>query len=487
MDDDAVTGATDDDDDDDDDDDGCAMSRRAVVSRNAGLLRELVVRSATEVSSSTSSSSSSAGVSMASCGGQRTTYATATKKKPTTAVKKKKPATATATATATKKRATKKASAGSAATPKISRRAKPPNGRTRALPHVAAMKTPLHESVLNDVAYKAVGPATWKRVGVEVPRRYPPPPKTNGAAPRGLPHASAAKFPLHESVLAEQRAGAQARMDAVKTQAGAKPAVPPPAAAVEMEAKTLLEPLSKPKSGSSSAVPATGAASSSSSSSSNAGGGHEEQQAASRTPFLAAAGAVLVAYLAYAVGADDPEDLPPPPRRSKPKSKAPAARRDVEVEVQIVKQPEEKELDSASKGTRAADAASTSPAAEKEKENEKEEAKKELNDAFSAAADFLANAEVGVVSQFDYFPRFYSLNNLSGPITHLLRLFHAAPDLSRAKINVCPARTHANRASDAAGVLRVVASPRLVPVSQPTFLSSSRIASRACQSMRRFI
>lgn len=82
----------------------------------------------------------------------------------------------------------------------------------------------------------------------------------------------------------------------------------------------------------------------------------------------------------------------------------------------------------------------------------------------------------------------FLFDNLSGPITHLSRLFHAAPDLSRAKINVCPARTHANRASDAAGVLRVVASPRLVPVSQPTFLSSSyHTFPRARQSIRRFL
>ena len=102
---------------------------------------------------------------------------------------------------------------------------------------------------------------------------------------------------------------------------------------------------------------------------------------------------MLVAYLAYAMGADDPEDLPPPPRRSKPKSKAPAARRDVEVEVQIMKQPEEKDLSSVSKGTRAANAATASSSAAGK---EKEEAKKELNDAFSAAAEFLANAEVSV-------------------------------------------------------------------------------------------
>lgn len=255
------------------------------------------------------------------------------------------------------------------------------------------MKTPLHESVLNDVAYKAVGLGKWKIVTADAPRKYRPPSKMSGAAPRGLPHASAAKFPLHESVLAEQRAAAQtrARADAIKGQVGVKPVVPPPAAAevgAAQAATTLREPLSKPKSGASAAVPAAAAATASSSSSS---AGHEEQQAASRTPFLAAAGAVLVAYLAYAMGADDPEDLPPPPRRSKPKSKAPAARRDVEVEVQIVKQPEEKDLGSASKGTRAANAATASSSAA-----EKEEAKKEMNDAFSAAAEFLANAEVSV-------------------------------------------------------------------------------------------
>ena len=328
------------------------------------------------------------------------TYATATKK-PTTATTTKKTTTKTGAAkkkpAATKKAATKKAAAASAAsatTPKISKRAKPPQGRTRALPHVEAMKTPLHESVLNDVGYKAVGLGKWKLVTADAPRKYSPPPKMNGAAPRGLPHASAAKFPLHESVLAEQRAAAQARVDATKGQVGVKPVVPPPAAAAEVGAAqatttTLREPLSKPKSGASSAVPAAA----SSSSSSSAGSGHEEQQTASRTPFLAAAGAVLVAYLAYAMGADDPEDLPPPPRRSKPKSKAPAARRDVEVEVQIVKQPEEKDLSSVSKGTRAANAATASSSAAGK---EKEEAKKELNDAFSAAAEFLANAEVSV-------------------------------------------------------------------------------------------
>jgi F0F1-type ATP synthase assembly protein I len=56
-----------------------------------------------------------------------------------------------------------------------------------------------------------------------------------------------------------------------------------------------------------------------------------------------------------------------------------------------VKQPEEKDLGSASKGTRAANAATASSSAA---EKEKEEAKKELDDAFSAAAEFLANAEV---------------------------------------------------------------------------------------------
>jgi mitofilin len=260
------------------------------------------------------------------------------------------------------------------------------------LPHVEAMKTPLHESVLNDVAYKAVGLGKWKIVTADAPRKYRAPPKMSGAAPRGLPHASAAKFPLHASVLAEQRAAAQARADAIKGHVEVQPVVPPPPAAEvgasQAAATTLREPLSKPKSGATSAVPAAAA---SSSSSSSAGGGHEEQQSASRTPFLAAAGAVLVAYLAYAMGADDPEDLPPPPRRSKPKSKAPAARRDVEVEVQIVKQPEENDLGSASKGTRAANAATASSSAA---EKEKEEAKKELDDAFSAAAEFLANAEV---------------------------------------------------------------------------------------------
>ena len=35
-------------------------------------------------------------------------------------------------------------------------------------------------------------------------------------------------------------------------------------------------------------------------------------------------------------------------------------------------------------------------------------------------------------------------------------------------LNASLARTHANRASTAAGVLRLVALPRLVPVSQPT-------------------
>jgi mitofilin len=35
-------------------------------------------------------------------------------------------------------------------------------------------------------------------------------------------------------------------------------------------------------------------------------------------------------------------------------------------------------------------------------------------------------------------------------------------------LNASLARTHANRASSAAGVLRLVALPRLVPVSQPT-------------------
>ena len=334
------------------------------------------------------------------CGGQRVaTYATATKKPTTTT---KKAATTTKTAAAKKKPATKRttkkaagATAASSTTPKISKRAKPPHGRTRALPHVEAMKTPLHESVLNDVGYKAVGLGKWKLVTADAPRKYRPPPKMNGAAPRGLPHASAAKFPLHESVLAEQRAAAQVRADATKVQVGVKPVVPPPAAAeveaAQVTATALREPLSKPKSGASSAVPA--AASASASSSSSAGGGHEEQQTASRTPFVAAAGAVLVAYLAYAMGADDPEDLPPPPRRSKPKSKAPAARRDVEVEVQIVKQPEEKDLGSVSKGTRAANAATASSSVA---EKEKEEAKKELNDAFSAAAEFLANAEVRV-------------------------------------------------------------------------------------------
>ena len=121
------------------------------------------------------------------CGGQRVaTYATATKKPTTT---KKKATTTTKTAAAKKKPATKRttkkaagATAASSTTPKISKRAKPPHGRTRALPHVEAMKTPLHESVLNDVGYKAVGLGKWKLVTADAPRKYRPPPKMNGAA-----------------------------------------------------------------------------------------------------------------------------------------------------------------------------------------------------------------------------------------------------------------------------------------------------------------
>ena len=347
-------------------------------------------------------------------------HATKTTKTTSTATR----ATATGTATARgggKGRAKAKTGTGTArAAPtkaKTSRTKKPPIGKIRAVPHAEAKKFPLHESVLGDPrTYKAtMGDAATAAKATARARASAPPPPTSGN--RVMPHAKAATFPLHESVLAEAKSMAT-------------------------KGTVLREPLSKPAGAAATAPPAA------------ANAAPTEESGSNRTALLAAAGAGIAAILAYSMSGVDEEDRPPPPRRTKPK--AAAARKDVEVQIEIVKQPDAKELKKSKKVTT------------ESKKDGKETSKDELSDAFSATADFLANVEVRNISYFcDAFSWGLILicRGFSVP-----RRTYQGPTL-----NASLARTHANRASSAAGVLRVVASPRLVPVSQPTsFTRTSR-------------
>ena len=62
-----------------------------------------------------------------------------------------------------------------------------------------------------------------------------------------------------------------------------------------------------------------------------------------------------------------------------------------------------------------------------------------------------------------------------GAYTHLSQLSMPRRTFHGPTLNASSARTHANRASSAAGVLRIVTSPRFDSVSQPTFSFSSTL------------
>ncbi|OUS47317.1 myosin class II heavy chain [Ostreococcus tauri] len=227
---------------------------------------------------------------------------------------------------------------------------------------------------------------------------------------RTLPHASAQKFPLHESVTSS--AGATT-----------------PGAA---ETAVLLSPLSRP----------AGAATEASASSAASGSGFGDRAGPSRSSLLAAVGVVLVALAAFSANSLDEEDMPPPPRRGKPASAG--ARKEVDVQIEIVKQPELKELQKEAKKVPERESAGESSRVPEQKGVEASE----FADALGATAEFLANVEC-----------FRPLLICRG-YQYRERTFHGPT------LNASSARTHANRASGAAGVLRVVASPRLVPLPQ---------------------
>jgi hypothetical protein len=201
---------------------------------------------------------------------------------------------------------------------------------------------------------------------------FTPPPTT---ANRVMPHAAAAKFPLHESILNAN----------VSTQA----------------AKTVLrEPLSTPIASASSSSPPPPPLPS------------QDGQGSSRTTILAAVGAVLAALLAYSMGGVDEEDRPPPPQRKK----SPPARKDVEVKIEIIKQPDDAPATQTEK-----------PVQKKETQTEKVEAK-EVADAFGATADFLSKIEVRD-------RRAHRLVHVHDRgLYSSVAALNAAPDLSRANI-----------------------------------------------------
>ena len=208
---------------------------------------------------------------------------------------------------------------------------------------------------------------------------------------RTLPHASAQKFPLHESVTSSASA----------TTPGAA------------ETAVLLSPLSRP----------AGAATEASASSAASGSGFGDRAGPSRSSLLAAVGVVLVALAAFSANSLDEEDMPPPPRRGKPASAG--ARKEVDVQIEIVKQPELKELQEEAKKVPERESAGESSRVPEQKGVEASE----FADAFGATAEFLANVEVRESSIasliiFEVFPA----------STHLSRISVPRADLSRANI-----------------------------------------------------
>ena len=201
---------------------------------------------------------------------------------------------------------------------------------------------------------------------------FTPPPTT---ANRVMPHAAAAKFPLHESILQ-----ANASTQAAKT--------------------VLREPLSTPITSASSSSPLPPPPPS------------QDGQGWSRTTILAAVGAVLAALLAYSMDGVDEEDRPPPPQRKK----SPPARKDVEVKIEIVKQPDDVPATQTKKQMQ-----------KKETQTEKVEAK-EVADAFGATADFLSKIEV----RDQRAHRLVHVHDRG--LYSSVAAFNAAPDLSRANI-----------------------------------------------------
>ena len=273
------------------------------------------------------------------------------------AVKAKSKAAATTGAKVAKARASKAASAKTttktttkgATTAKV---AAPdaPQGVNRVLPHVSAQKFPLHASI-GDMA---------RKMTAKPKRSSPPPPTSSGN--RVLAHVSAPKFPLHGSIVSGDAA----------VKAASKASAPAPRVPMSLSKKPGVP------SGAAPLAESTTAA------------------APNRSRMLAAAGAVLVAFMAYTMNDDDDDEYPTskPPGKKKPVKKTPPpppptpvvkAADGVNVPkpakaAEEVSAPKTETPDNKIEGTRVTEEAA-----------KEEDVKAELADAFSAAADFLAN------------------------------------------------------------------------------------------------
>ena len=273
-------------------------------------------------------------------------------------VKAKSKAAATTGAKVAKARASKAASAKTTTktTTKGAKTAKvaapdAPQGVNRVLPHVSAQKFPLHASI-GDMA---------RKMTAKPKPSAPPPPTSSGN--RVLAHVSAPKFPLHGSIVSGDAA----------VKAASKVSAPAPRVPMSLSKKPGVP------SGAAPLAESTTAA------------------APNRSRMLAAAGAALVAFMAYTMSDDDDDEYPTskPSGKKKPVKKTPpppppptpvAKAADVVNVPKPAKAAEEASApktetpDNKIEGTRVTEA--------KAKE---EDVKAELADAFSAAADFLAN------------------------------------------------------------------------------------------------
>ena len=272
------------------------------------------------------------------------------------AVKAKSKAAATTGAKVAKARASKAASAKTttktttkgATTAKV---AAPdaPQGVNRVLPHVSAQKFPLHASI-GDMARKMTAKAKPSA---------PPPPTSSGN--RVLAHVSAPKFPLHGSIVTGDAA----------VKAASKASAPAPRVPMSLSKKPGVP------SGAAPLAESTTAA------------------APNRSRMLAAAGAALVAFMAYTMSDDDDDEYPTPKPSGK---KKPVKKPPPPPPTPVVKAADGVNVPKPAKAAEEVSAPKTETPDNKiegkratEEAAKEEDVKAELADAFSAAADFLAN------------------------------------------------------------------------------------------------